>query len=337
MYLVKNGKRPTEKLTTKQDPVFYVTPEYKEKGKRQALGHRKNRASPPSTNYGLPLYLQDLPSVELSKTFSSDSQEVQKKQQLPSRYLPPATSYGVPITTQEQPAIYNESNSIDESNESESVERHGYEYSQPKDQIIVNKNIYYYKAPTEFEIQPTIQTVKLPKPQKNYKIIFIKAPSVPAPSSVIQVAPQNEEKTLVYVLVKKPDEQSELVVPSPAPTQPSKPEVYFVKYSAKRERVETSEKTYGVPQYGKGYYYGPGNGENDDGSKTEETANNEYITLPQSDQEDYQSSQKESLKKKRGFVRGVRSSSFSSDATRNDLQHFVNDFSKLEQRRTVYE
>lgn len=42
--------------------------------------------------------------------------------------------------------------------------------------------------------------------------------------------PQNEEKTLVYVLVKKPEEQPEIVIPTQAPTQPSKPEVYFIKY-----------------------------------------------------------------------------------------------------------
>lgn len=67
--------------------------------------------------------------------------------------------------------------------------------------------------------------------QKHYKIIFIKAPSPPAyQAPIIPVAPQNEEKTLVYVLVKKPEEQQEIIIPQAAPTQPSKPEVYFIKY-----------------------------------------------------------------------------------------------------------
>lgn len=78
---------------------------------------------------------------------------------------------------------------------------------------------------------PYRKPIQVPPPQKHYKIVFIKAPTPPAPTApVIPVFPQNEEKTLVYVLVKKPDEQPEIIIPTPAPTQPSKPEVYFIKY-----------------------------------------------------------------------------------------------------------
>lgn len=48
----------------------------------------------------------------------------------------------------------------------------------------------------------------------------------------IPTVPQNEEKTLVYVLVKKPDPQPNYVPPTQLPTQPSKPEVYFIRYKA---------------------------------------------------------------------------------------------------------
>lgn len=62
------------------------------------------------------------------------------------------------------------------------------------------------------------------------------APSPPSyQAPVIPVQPQNEEKTLVYVLVKKPEEQQEIVIPTSAPTQPSKPEVYFIKYKTQKE------------------------------------------------------------------------------------------------------
>uniref|UniRef100_A0A182FIQ6 DUF243 domain-containing protein n=1 Tax=Anopheles albimanus TaxID=7167 RepID=A0A182FIQ6_ANOAL len=85
----------------------------------------------------------------------------------------------------------------------------------------------------EVRIQRPIQ---LAAPQKHYKIIFIKAPSAPAyQAPQIPLQPQNEEKTLVYVLVKKPDEQQDIVIPTPAPTQPSKPEVYFIKYKTQKE------------------------------------------------------------------------------------------------------
>lgn len=73
--------------------------------------------------------------------------------------------------------------------------------------------------------------IAVPPAQKHYKIVFIKAPSPPAPTApIIPPIPQNEEKTLVYVLVKKPEEQPEITIPTPAPTQPSKPEVYFIRY-----------------------------------------------------------------------------------------------------------
>ena len=89
---------------------------------------------------------------------------------------------------------------------------------------------------------PEQEEFRAPRPipqaqaQKHYKIIFIKAPSAPAyQAPIIPVAPQNEEKTLVYVLVKKPEEQPEIVIPTAAPTQPSKPEVYFIKYKTQKE------------------------------------------------------------------------------------------------------
>jgi Domain of unknown function (DUF243) len=68
--------------------------------------------------------------------------------------------------------------------------------------------------------------------------VFIKAPSPPSyQAPVIPVQPQNEEKTLVYVLVKKPEEQQEVVIPTAAPTQPSKPEVYFIRYKTQKKET----------------------------------------------------------------------------------------------------
>ncbi|XP_060535223.1 uncharacterized protein LOC132707395 [Cylas formicarius] len=98
--------------------------------------------------------------------------------------------------------------------------------------VLVTKNIYVHVPPSE--PQPLPQVLPAPAIRKNYKIIFIKAPEVQAAPIVRASSPlagQSEEKTLVYVLVKKPEEP-QIVVPSPAPTEPSKPEVYFIRYKA---------------------------------------------------------------------------------------------------------
>jgi hypothetical protein len=66
--------------------------------------------------------------------------------------------------------------------------------------------------------------------------VFIKAPTPPTPTAAnIQLPGQDEQKTLIYVLVKKPDEAEALNIQQPAPTQPSKPEVYFIKYKTQKQ------------------------------------------------------------------------------------------------------
>lgn len=101
---------------------------------------------------------------------------------------------------------------------------------------IVQKHIYVHVPPPEQEEVRPQRPIPVQPAQKHYKIIFIKAPSPPTyQPPVIPPQPQNEEKTLVYVLVKKPEEQPEINIPQVAPTQPSKPEVYFIKYKTQKE------------------------------------------------------------------------------------------------------
>ncbi|RZC39593.1 uncharacterized protein BDFB_010549 [Asbolus verrucosus] len=103
----------------------------------------------------------------------------------------------------------------------------------------VQRHVYFYAAPEEPEELRTRINVPVEPPKKNVKIIFIKAPSYGAAAPInIPVQPQNEEKTLVYVLVKKPDEQATFNIPTPAPTKPSKPEVYFIKYRTQKDAQE---------------------------------------------------------------------------------------------------
>ncbi|XP_045491367.1 pollen-specific leucine-rich repeat extensin-like protein 4 [Colias croceus] len=138
----------------------------------------------------------------------------------PSSYGPPATSYGVP------------------------AQQYG-----PPQQPIVHKHVYVHVPPPENELPKLQKPIYVPPPQKHYKIVFIKAPTPPTPTApIIPVQPQNEEKTLIYVLSKKPEDQPEIVIPTPAPTQPSKPEVYFIRY--KTQKQEGYPAAAPAPQYG---------------------------------------------------------------------------------------
>lgn len=65
--------------------------------------------------------------------------------------------------------------------------------------------------------------------------------------------PPVEEKTLVYVLVKKPEAQEHFDSPV-VPHTPSKPEVYFIKYRAKKggHHEQSPGNSYGPPSHGGG-------------------------------------------------------------------------------------
>lgn len=128
----------------------------------------------------------------------------------PSSYGAPSSSYAAPSSSYGAPAP---------------------QYGPPQRAPIVHKHVYVHVPPPDNELPAPRKPIYVPPPQKHYKIVFIKAPTPPTPTApIIPVQPQNEEKTLVYVLVKKPEEQPDIVIPTPAPTQPAKPEVYFIRY-----------------------------------------------------------------------------------------------------------
>lgn len=263
---------------------------------------------------------------------------------------PPSTSYGVPLLPQE-PIAENLSTSLDSTaqeetntNQPKTEQNYGY-YLPPQEEdeqeITVNRNIYFYKAPKDFEQSPTKKTIPLPKPQKNYKVIFIKAPSVPVPPPVVQLAPQNEDKTLVYVLVKKPEEQPDILIPTPATTEASKPEVYFIKYGTEKENVKNSEKKYGVSQYGKGYFYGQESSEENSNEDKEQNKNDsEEKSNKESSKEnkrvERQNYKYKNVSKRNGYIRGTRSS-FDSSKISNDESRSRRYFAPLQQRSSVYE
>ncbi|XP_060535008.1 nuclear envelope pore membrane protein POM 121-like [Cylas formicarius] len=114
----------------------------------------------------------------------------------------------------------------------------------------VSKHLYFFAAPEEpeEEVKPRIN-LPAQAAQKSYKIIFIKAPTYKSQLPInIPAPPANEEKTLVYVLVKKPDAQATINVQPSQPAKPTKPEVFFIKYKSQKEAEEAVAKL--QSQYG---------------------------------------------------------------------------------------
>ncbi|XP_028145903.1 uncharacterized PPE family protein PPE40-like [Diabrotica virgifera virgifera] len=94
------------------------------------------------------------------------------------------------------------------------------------------KHVYVYVAPPDPEAES--KQLYIPAAPVNHKIIFIKAPSQSASRTHVVPSGAGQEKTLVYVLVKKP-EDPEIHLNAPAPTLASKPEVYFIKYKTNKD------------------------------------------------------------------------------------------------------
>ncbi|KAB0795938.1 hypothetical protein PPYR_09999 [Photinus pyralis] len=97
------------------------------------------------------------------------------------------------------------------------------------------KHVYFYAAPEE-ESSGRLRIQLVPNSQRNTKIIFVKAPSYGSLKPEVIAPPSvSEDKTLVYVLVKRPDHGGAITIPAGAGVKPSKPEVYFIKYKTQHD------------------------------------------------------------------------------------------------------
>ncbi|XP_039494959.1 uncharacterized protein LOC120454031 isoform X2 [Drosophila santomea] len=110
--------------------------------------------------------------------------------------------------------------------------------AQHRQQHIVSKDIYVHVPPAEGPEDRYPQPVLPPvPPRKHYRIVFIKAPTPSVSKAALRIkqAPV-EEKTIIYVLTKKPDPLDlQTAIEEIAPKQPSKPEVFFIKYKTQEE------------------------------------------------------------------------------------------------------
>ncbi|XP_017038198.1 uncharacterized protein TwdlX [Drosophila kikkawai] len=106
----------------------------------------------------------------------------------------------------------------------------------------ISKHFYIHSAPEDHDEQQIVRYVNVGRPQKNYRVVFINAPSSTTSKAKIiaNVAPV-EEKTAIYVLSKKSnalDVSAEVVTQRPVQ---NKPEVFFVKYKTPQEAAHAQQ------------------------------------------------------------------------------------------------
>jgi hypothetical protein len=75
------------------------------------------------------------------------------------------------------------------------------------------------------------RVIRIPsKNDKHVNIIFVKTPSSSSSQNTEVILPeQDQQRNIVYVLVKKFDPTTDLKLRAPRPTSPAKPEVYLIK------------------------------------------------------------------------------------------------------------
>lgn len=127
-----------------------------------------------------------------------------------------------------------------------------YQHQQQEDQHvafeapIVHKQFITVAAPEEHESLERVKHLVIGRPQKNYRVVFIKAPSSSSANVKLsaEYAPK-EEKTVIYVLSKKDSTLEVNDIATPAPTIPSKPEVFFIKYKTDAEASHAQQQIQG--------------------------------------------------------------------------------------------
>ena len=91
----------------------------------------------------------------------------------------------------------------------------------------VTRNIFLYGAPPAQQIRVG-PAPPLPDPKVHYNFVFVRTPEVRGGARPV-VVPPPQQKTLVYVLSKRPDAQNQEIIE--VPSTPTQPEVFFVNYA----------------------------------------------------------------------------------------------------------
>lgn len=254
------GLTSTLKLHTAEDspaPTQYLTNSY---GDDNIIsGNLPNSYVPPPSGSpftsAAPLPVS-LPSQRLSVPLQSPVYASQKQQNLPNysqyqqsrsyqpqAYQQPAYQQSVYQQPSYQTSVYQpQTQAASAYNAYSQTQTQSVQSQEP----IITKHFYVHAAPEDPEEKSAgPRFVQIGRARKNYKIIFIKPPTYDLTSQIIPVVPPTEEKTIVYVLSKKPTLDQNVQFPEPAPTEPSKPDVFFIKYKTQQEADEAQQSIQG--------------------------------------------------------------------------------------------
>uniref|UniRef100_A0A1Y1NCZ2 DUF243 domain-containing protein n=1 Tax=Photinus pyralis TaxID=7054 RepID=A0A1Y1NCZ2_PHOPY len=103
----------------------------------------------------------------------------------------------------------------------------------PAAQDVEHKHVYFYGSPNG-DLYAKLRINVIPASHKNTKIIFVKAPATHIVPEVHAPESNVEDKTLVYVLTKKPKDES-ITIPTGLNVKQEQPKVFFIKYNNKND------------------------------------------------------------------------------------------------------
>jgi hypothetical protein len=109
--------------------------------------------------------------------------------------------------------------------------------------------VYVHTAPDE-PVDTQARTIRVPGGDKHVNIIFVKTPSSSSQQQTEVILPeQDEQKNLVYVLLKKSEASSDIKIRRPAPARQQKPDVYFIRYKDGEQQQQQQQQSggYGAP------------------------------------------------------------------------------------------
>ncbi|XP_055384182.1 uncharacterized protein LOC129613891 [Condylostylus longicornis] len=110
-------------------------------------------------------------------------------------------------------------------------------------QNLITKQFFIHSAPEEQDEVGGDKVINLGPGRKHYRVVFIKAPHQGVQGGRVRfIAPANEEKTVIYVLSKKTDLADIAADVQQAHTEPTKPDVFFIKYKTPEEAAHAQRQ-----------------------------------------------------------------------------------------------